>query len=156
MGQQALGWCSLQQRCTWWAHVWLAGHSSIAGPTHMPLRRASCWQHPFQADTTQQLTTVLTNFVPPCCCTAGLPTVAKVVSRTPDPIWPAPDAPEVKKARTKPKPQASQQAREQEHEQPQEEEQQQRQQEAQGKGASKGGKGKSAGGSKGTKKASRR
>lgn len=36
--------------------------------------------------------------------------MAKVVSRTPDPIWPAPDAPEVKKARTKPKPQPQQQA----------------------------------------------
>lgn len=36
--------------------------------------------------------------------------MAKVVNRTPDPIWPAPDAPEVKKARTKPKPQPQQQA----------------------------------------------
>jgi hypothetical protein len=40
----------------------------------------------------------------------GLPTVAKVVSRTPDPIWPAPDAPDVKKARTKPRPQPQQAA----------------------------------------------
>jgi hypothetical protein len=69
-----------------------------------------------------------------------LPTVTKVVNRTPDPIWPAPDAPDVKKARTKPKPQQQQQ--------------QQQQDKVEGAHA-KGAKGNGAGSSKGVKKAKR-
>lgn len=88
--------------------------------------------------------------------TPGLPTVSKVVSRTPDPVWPAPDAPEVKKARTKPRPQQAQQQQQDE----QAEDEQPRQAAAAaagGAGASgKSGKGKGGGGggggSKGGKK----